>query len=425
MSLQSHTIGCVYKTPFCKSSHIYISVLIVTMDAFILRIAYIICIIVMVSPGSLCEECGSSMDDDQLYDYNDSVMVPLESYCFVNECTIRIEESNVLLNVINNTGDWVIATNATSLFMIFVNDSINNDCASNTTARLYELNTAFYAIRMIMYCIAIIAVVTNVSMHLIFRELCTVSGILVIVLCISIGIALLSGAIRIAGYYHQFHIPTEVCAIFTIYLAVVSINIYGTSKTAILVHFVHTMYRGYKLLSGELNKRSLLCKYITFVFGASTVSSGIIITLDAIVYRIAFDAENGQCNYIFNTSDDKEIHLSSLNTIFFVILPIWLLMQVALATVGLVLYFLTTKQCCAASTSRDIRVSFILIAVVDLNTIIFVLLLFTHISALISSAIMQAIVAVEQVALFILFASSSKVMCCSMKERNNHSDINA
>ena len=406
------------------------------MDAFILRIAYIICIIVMVSPGSLCEECGTSMDDDKLSYYNDSVIIPLESYCFVNECTIRIEESIVLLNVINNTGDWVIATNATSLFMIFVNDSINNDCASNTTidsiyaiynttASLYELNTGFYAIRMIMYCIAIIAVVTNVSMHLIFRELCTVSGILVIVLCISIGIALLSGAIRIAGYYHQFHIPTEVCAIFTIYLAVVSINIYGTSKTAILVHFVHTMYRGYKLLSGELNKRSLLCKYITFVFGASTVSSGIIITLDAIVYRIAFDAENGQCNYIFNTSDDKEIHLSSLNTIFFVILPIWLLMQVALATVGLVLYFLTTKQCCAASTSRDIRVSFILIAVVDLNTIIFVVLLFTHISALISSAIMQAIVAVEQVALFMLFASSSKVICCSMKERKNHSDINA
>ena len=57
----------------------------------------------MVAPGSLCEECGSSMDDDQLYDYNDSVMIPLGSYCFVNECTIRIEESNVLLNVVNDT----------------------------------------------------------------------------------------------------------------------------------------------------------------------------------------------------------------------------------------------------------------------------------------------------------------------------------
>ena len=113
-----------------------------TMDAFI---AYVICVTVMFACGSLCEECGSLMDDDKLNYYNNSVMIPLESYCFVNESTIRIEESTVLLNVINSTGEWVIATDTVNLFMIFVNDSINN-CLSNTDhgTDLYQLDTELY-----------------------------------------------------------------------------------------------------------------------------------------------------------------------------------------------------------------------------------------------------------------------------------------
>ena len=32
-------------------------------------------------------------------------------YCFVNECTIKINDSSVLLNIINKIGDWITATN--------------------------------------------------------------------------------------------------------------------------------------------------------------------------------------------------------------------------------------------------------------------------------------------------------------------------
>ena len=91
------------------------------MDTFMLRIMYIIYLTVMALPASsLCKECSSSMDDDKIYYDNDSVILPLESYCFVNECTIRIKESNVLLNVINITGDWIIATNTTNMCLQFV-----------------------------------------------------------------------------------------------------------------------------------------------------------------------------------------------------------------------------------------------------------------------------------------------------------------
>ena len=64
------------------------------MATFMLRIVYIIYLIVMVLPASsLCIECSSSMDDDKIYYYNDSVILPVQSYCFVNEYAIRIKES--------------------------------------------------------------------------------------------------------------------------------------------------------------------------------------------------------------------------------------------------------------------------------------------------------------------------------------------
>ena len=151
------------------------------MDTFVLRTVYII---VMALPASsLCKECSSSMDDDKIYYDNDSVILPLESYCFVNECTIRIKESNVLLNVINNTGDWIIATNTANMFTAFINSSnINSNCSSDSEeATSYQIDTALYIIQVIVCIIGIIIGVANISMHLIFKQLQTVSGILIII----------------------------------------------------------------------------------------------------------------------------------------------------------------------------------------------------------------------------------------------------
>ena len=392
--------------------------MIMTMDTFIMRILYAIFIIVMVFPGSLCEECGSSVDE---YYYNNSAMIPLESYCFVNECTIRIEESTVLLKVINNIGGWIIATNTTNLFTVLINDSINN-CPSGTDdgTDLYQLDTELFVIRNTIYSVSIIAAIANIGMHLIFKELRTVSGILIIILCISLLINLVRGAIRTMLYYYQVNTPTEICAIAFDYLGIFCINIYQASRTAVLAHFAYTMWRTYKLLSQE-NERSMLYKYIIFIVGASIVSSAIVITVDSVVSRNVFDAKDGQCIYFFDTPNREGVQLSMSNVIYFVILLTWLLMHIILIIIGLVLYFLATKQCCAASTSRNLRISTILMAIVDLNTIIFIVNLVLNMSALTGNSIQVAAVGVEQVALFILFGSSNKVMCCSVGKEKSFS----
>ena len=272
---------------------------------------------------------------------------------------------------------------------------------------------------MVIYTIGILAGVSNISMHLMFKELRTVSGILIIFQCGSIIIVLMIGTLRTTFYYHHINTPAEVCAIFFDYLNVVCVNIYVATRATILAHFSYIMYRSHKLLGENKNEKSLLCKYITFIVRASAISCIIIITVNVTLGN-SFEAEDGQCVYFFDTKDKKGVQLTSSNALYFAILVIWLLIQIALVIIGLVLYFLTTKQCCmcAGSTSRDFRVFIILMTIIDLNIIIFIVLLVVSVPTLIGNSIITASAATEQVALFVLFASSSKVRCCFMKEQN-------
>ena len=352
------------------------------------------------------------MDDDKISYYNDSVMLPLESYCFVNEHTIRIKESTVLLNVINNTGDWIIATNTTNMFTAFINSSnINNNCSTDNEATSYQFDTALYIIQVIVCIIGIIIAVANISMHFIFKELQTVSGILIIIFCIFSCTGYLIAVTHITIYSYWINIPARYCTLFINYISVSNVNSYEVTRTTILIHLAYTMYRSYKALGGEENKRTLLCKYITFIIVASLVSNAIVITVDATTNRNAFDAAAERCLYIFDNFESKERILYVISHV--VIFLTWLLIQVILVTITFVLYILTTKKCCAtSSTSRDLRVSLALMATADLSLIFFVALLLSHTSMHIVALVPLSIAAIEQFILFALFASSSKVVHC-------------
>ena len=386
-----------------------------------LRTVYIIYLTVMVLPGSLCIECSSSMDDDKMYYYNDSVMLPLESYCFVNEHSIRLKESNVLLNVINNTGDWIIATNTTNMFTVCINGSINNCSSDDTGTDAYQFNTALYIIQFISCSAGIIVGIANISMHLIYKELRTVSGILIIILCIITCIGFSIGVTRITITYYQIN------AHVTMYLLLFNLPdvfvraIYESTRTTVLIHLAYTMYRSYRVVGEWKNERSLLCRYITFIIVASTASATVIITAYVITHRNMFDSEDRQCAYYFNTLYTEGGQLPIALILIFAFYSTWLFTLLIFVAIILVLYFLTTKKCCAtSSTSRDLRVSVILIATADLSAIISIILVILHVSRYIVFSVTSPIFAVEQLALFTLFATSSKVKCCCMEERETH-----
>ena len=372
----------------------------------------------MVLPASsLCIECSSSMDDDKIYYYNDSVILPVETYCFVNECTIRIKESNVLMNVINNTGDWIIATNITNMLTIFINDSINNCSSDDTGANSYHYDTTLYIIQFILGCVGLITGVANIIMHLVYKELRTVSGILIIILCIIICIGFLISTLRITISYYQIDGPERICSLFYMLYNALARNLYDATKTTILLHLSYTMYRSYRVMGGQKNERSLLWRYISFIIVSSIICAAIII-----IYEVSTDSADIQCGERLRDYY-REVEQLPIDVIIrFANYLIWLFVQLILIAIILVLYFLTTKQCCAtSSTSRNFRVSIILIAIADLRAITLITFLILGIPGDIISVTTSAIVTVEQFALFTLFATSSKVKCFCMGKREQYS----
>ena len=389
-------------------------------------LVYILCIIVIAAPvRSMHNDCNTSMDHNSIYHNNDlthrsvNITVIAESFCLLNTCTVMIEELNLTLSVISSTGFRITATNSTNLFVIITNESDIKNCSSNTTGSgsLQQPNVWPLFSQIASFCVVIIFAVANITIHFIYKELRTVSGILIMILCAIISIISCVNIIDITlTFYHQISIQTEVRATIFCYFQLFNINIYEATKTGLLAHFAYVMYKSYRLLETQENK-SLLWKYTLFIFVAPAVISIIIIAVDVTVSRNAFETIAGRPCFVFlDISALGEIPLSSI--IYYVILFVWLIVQLSLLTIALVFYFLTTKQCCTTSTFKDIRVSVVLLASVDFN--LFPILLFSFIrvsedNGPIILITLLIITVIKQSTLFILFTSSSKVTCHCMK----------
>ena len=88
---------------------------------------YVVSFILCYS-GSVKGECGSGQTVVQLTESVSDYWILLNEtgYCFLNECTIRIIEDNVSLNIINRTREWITASNATNSFVFGVPNSEPN-----------------------------------------------------------------------------------------------------------------------------------------------------------------------------------------------------------------------------------------------------------------------------------------------------------
>ena len=399
----------------------------VAIDLVTFKLACIIYTVIIAPTSSLCNECSeecsdSSMDGNLNGTYNndsDSVspVVIAESYCFMNECTIMLEESNVHLNIVNNTGGRIIATNSTILFTIITNDSDVRNCSASDSTETGSKRPSVWLYGpppLTLNLLVIIAAVANISIHFVYKELRTASGIIITILCIVMSTIQCVTITYVATYYAQVNIPKEICAVIYNYFNVVILaNIYEATKTALLAHFAYAMFRSYKLLGDQENEKSLLYKYIAFIIGAPAIVSIIIITVDVTVTRKAVETRDGLCVLFIDNSATEGVQVSL--AVYFVIIIIWLISQLLLLTIGLVLYFLITKQCCR--TPRDLRVAIILIATVDVTIFIAVFLPVIQVSDVTRVLIITItfVTAIKQVTLFILFISSSKVTFCFMK----------
>ena len=139
--------------------------------------------------GWLGVDGTSSTWGTEMMDCNTTEIMTLDSsdYCFVNNSTVRRYSDNVQLTVFYDNDDFLVALDGTEYLGIPKNVSY---CKNDFCSPRFVI----YSIQTTLNCIILLLVVSIIALHLYYKELRTVFGILVIVFCLNcIGFFILHG----------------------------------------------------------------------------------------------------------------------------------------------------------------------------------------------------------------------------------------
>ena len=324
------------------------------------------------------------------YDDIDSVEITKSQYCFVNECTIRINDSNVLLNIINNTGDWIMATNTTN---VFIAPNNGTKCIPHL-----EHSIVTFSFLVIVGSIIISSSSINIVIHIIIKELHTVAGAMIIVTCASINILFVFQLITaVFQYLHPVHDNVWICAVSK-YGVILFLFLYETAKVTYLTHFGCLMYRSYKMVTRGINNRTLLRTYFITTVAAALFCTALIIVIDLAGDKSSLAVtSDGYCASFFNNFAVTRI------TLLFLI-GITILLQVIIFLIAIAFYLMVKKQCCGKGPS-DARVSITLMSSIGLNTILLISLLLAGVESESTVVASSVATSVEQVTLLLIFVT--------------------
>ena len=199
-------------------------------------------------------------------------------YCIVDDSTIRVNltDTTTLLSIIDSSEDVIMAKVVGNDSVIFTAPLNGSRCMDDNEDG--QLSTTLYIIQMILSCITILVAITNITLHLLVKDLCTTSGILIMIICISVVIFTF---MSIGNLTHTYvNTITVACAILINCLHGV-LFVYQATKLSILYHFAYLMYQSYKL-NGEQEKniRKSVLKYIIFIIGSSFVCFSLALAID-------------------------------------------------------------------------------------------------------------------------------------------------
>ena len=356
-------------------------------------------------------DCGGETDSVWLSSSfeNGSISLNKSEYCLLNECTIRIKESNVLLNIINETADWIAATNSTNLFTIPVtsNDSVIH-CSEESSDDMDLTLFIFYIVATSIIC-SLSSL--NITLHFAVKTLRSTPGLLIIGICGAIIMVHLCIVITsVFQYLHRVNGNTAICGVLK-FMTVSFIVLYTLLKATYLFHFAYLMYRTYMSHPYQETNKRLLYIYCAVNMIVTLISSALMITLDRLEFPNAFETHNGYCTSYFYNDVGTSDYLYSNYIPVIILFAILTAIGIIFFIVGLTLYLLTTKHCCACSGMtgpNDVRVSIALTSATALGALILVVLLFAGVNEEVTVMAASIGVFIEQVILLIVFLTSMK-----------------
>ena len=328
---------------------------------------------------------------------NNTWILGQSNYCFANNATVRSNRDNTQLTIVNDTGDWlVVGSNAGEQFILSANIL---DCEDDE----YKPDIVIYVVQTFINCLTLILAAGTFALHLCFKKLRTVFGMLIMILCFIMATGYIVILVQNRYQYtHKVNDNNTICAILT-YIRGALIFVYHSIVVTVFFHFTSLMYKTYKMrLVSSTFDWKLLLKYVMFIISVTTVCAVIIIPYDVTVTRNAFDTAGGYCKIEF------EDHVTKSFYIYIAALSIAIATQMVIFSLGMILYFLSIKNFCEFKPI-NIRVCLALISTSGLNTLLFLISYSlsgsTHIPALLSSVATL----VEQLVLFMIFSTSTKV----------------
>ena len=343
-------------------------------------------------------ECGNetatwSNNEDDWISLNET------AYCFVNECTIRIKESNVLLNIINKTTNWIVAINATRNLFTVPTTSSDSYCS------LEGPKTTFFIFFMVVIFIAVTSSFLNIVLHLAVKELRTIPGIIIVGICGTIIIVFLCAIIlAVFQYVYRINGNSVICAVFKYSGASIGLT-YTMLKATYLFHFAYLMYRSYTLYPYKKESKNLLLLYCVVIATASIICAVLLIVTDNLHEKTGFAMYNGYCADHFRTAGVSDKVLVALLVIITV-------MGIVFFIIAMILYCLATRHFCACGSMTrqgNIRVSITLISAVALGAFLLIILLLAGVAGGSSIISASTSVCVEQIVLLIVFLTSKKI----------------
>ena len=321
-------------------------------------------------------------------------------YCYVNNCTVRRRHDGTNLTIVNDTGDWLVVSNdgefEVELFLLPTNIS---DCKDD----FYSPDIVIYAVQTVINCITLLLACGTIFLHLHFKRLQTVFGMLITILCffVAMGYVVIFVHNRYQ-YTHKVNDSSGVCAML-LYVRGTFIFLYHSTVVTVFYHFTKLMYNTYKVRSVPCKfDAKLFCKYITFIVSLTMVCALLIVPYDLSVTRNTFATADGYCEIEF------EDHVTESFYIYITLLSLIIAAQMIIFSLGLILYFLSNKNFCEFKTI-NIRVCLALISTSGLNTLLFLMSYSlsgsTHIPILLSSIA----TVLEQFVLLMIFCTSVRI----------------
>ena len=162
-------------------------------------------------------------------------------YCFVNQNTIRVRDNftSELQDIVNKTEHVIISTTINST-VIFIAPSNGSRCSEEDDN--IGVPTPVYIILVVLDAITILIAVANITLHLLIKELRTVSGILIMMMCGSVVLVTIVSFVSFTySYVAEEEQYNSVCIVF-INLSYYILFVYQAIKLGILFHFTYLMY---------------------------------------------------------------------------------------------------------------------------------------------------------------------------------------